>query len=346
MSTPSPAKPTGLLRRSVLALAALGGLALAVPPPASADVVMKLASATINDVQHEWQKTFAKELAARVGDQVKVEIYPASQLGTIPRMLEGVLFGTIESFITPTSFLVGTEPKFEVFDVPALFASPEQIGAVLQDPDYQAHLETLGLDKGLRVIGAIYNSPILLLSTEPVRDLADFDGLKVRTFASPLQMQPLASIGASPLPLPLSEVVPALQSGNIDAMLAGMPILVAFKFYDVAKYVTDLRLSTVISVNVVSEAWYQAQSDEVQAAISAAGWAAAAEVLPFGIANVARTDKIWTEKGGEIIDLPEDQHAELLADFRKIGIDIIRQKPSVMAELERLEAVIKAHPTN
>ena len=66
---------------------------------------MRLASATINDVQHEWQKVFAADLAARLGDRVTVEIYPASQLGTIPRMVEGVLLGTIQSFITPTAFL-------------------------------------------------------------------------------------------------------------------------------------------------------------------------------------------------------------------------------------------------
>src|SRR5690606_21115278 len=111
--------------------------------PAEAQTVMKLASATINDVQHEWQKTFAQELAERVGDKVKVEIYPASQLGSIPRMVEGVLFGTIESFITPTAFLVGTEPKLQVLDAPGLFDSPEHVGRVIHDPAYRDHLETL-----------------------------------------------------------------------------------------------------------------------------------------------------------------------------------------------------------
>ena len=87
-------------------------------PPAQAQTVMKLASATINDVQHEWQKVFAAELQKRVGDKVKTEIYPASQLGAIPRMVEGVLLGTIESFVTPTSFMVPTDPRFTIYDVP------------------------------------------------------------------------------------------------------------------------------------------------------------------------------------------------------------------------------------
>ena len=81
---------------------------MAFAPAASAQVVMKLANATINDVQHEWQKLFVAALQKRVGDKVKAEIYPASQLGAIPRMVEGVLLGTIESFITPTAFMTSS----------------------------------------------------------------------------------------------------------------------------------------------------------------------------------------------------------------------------------------------
>ncbi|MBC6405246.1 MAG: hypothetical protein GDA41_05895 [Rhodospirillales bacterium] len=70
-------------------------------------------------------------------------------------MLESVISDTIESFTTPTFFLAGIEPKFEVFDLPALFASPHQVGGVLHDPEYRIHLATSGLDKGFRVIDAI-----------------------------------------------------------------------------------------------------------------------------------------------------------------------------------------------
>ena len=196
---------------------------------------MKLANATINDVQHEWQKVFAAELAKRAGGKVKTEIYPASQLGAIPRMVEGVLLGTIESFITPTSFLVPTDPRFQIYDVPGLFVSPEHVHAVIHDPAYRDHLETMFLDRGIRVIGAIYNSPTVVLTKKPSPTLEALKGLKVRTFASPLQMEPMKAIGTIPVPLALTEVIPQLQSGGIDGVLAGMPILTAFKYYDSRK---------------------------------------------------------------------------------------------------------------
>ena len=77
---------------------------------------MKMASATINDVQHQWQKVFSQELAGRIGDEINVEIYPASQLGPIPQMAEGVVLGTIESFISPTPFLDPSNPKLVQFE--------------------------------------------------------------------------------------------------------------------------------------------------------------------------------------------------------------------------------------
>src|SRR5207302_9703821 len=73
--------PMPLNRLVPATFAILAVAVLASPRPVAAQTVMKLASATINDVQHEWQKLFAADLQKRVGDKVKTEVYPASQLG-------------------------------------------------------------------------------------------------------------------------------------------------------------------------------------------------------------------------------------------------------------------------
>lgn len=329
-------------RKTTAALAGAFGLMALGVGAAQAQVVMKMASATINDVQHEFQKVFAEELAARVGDAVTVEIYPASQLGTIPRMAEGVLFGTIESFITPTSFLVGTDPRFAVFDTPGLFDDGAHAGRVLHDPEYRDHLEGFAQQSGLRIIGVIYNSPILVLSTTPIETLADFDGLKIRTFATPLQMQPMESVGASPTPMALSEVVPSLQSGGIDGMLAGMPILTAFKYWDVADYVTDLNFATVVSINVVNEDWFQSQPQEVRDAIRQAGRAAEQAVLPWGIENVANANQLWLDNGGQILTLSDEEQAQMQASFAAIAEEVLGEDGAVWAEYESLRDLAAA----
>lgn len=301
---------------------------------------MKLASATINDVQHEWQKVFAEELAGRVGDAVTVEIYPASQLGPIPRMAEGVLLGTIEAFTTPTSFMTNVDPRFQAFDVPGLFRTPQDVGAAIHDPEYRDYLETMFLDKGLRVIGAIYNSPTVVFTTKPVTELDQMKGLKIRTFASPMQVKPMELLGATPLPLALSEVVPQLQSGGLDGLLVGMPILTAFKFYDIGKHITDLRFAEIVSVTVVNEDWFQAQPEEVRAAIVEAGRAAEEAVFQWGIDNVERTYGIWNDNGGVVNTLSDEEQAKMEADFATLAAELVAADPAVQAEYDRLKALV------
>ena len=324
-----------LTRRALGAVAALS-LMLPFAGSAYAQTTMKLASATINDVQHEWQKEFQKEMETRVGDEVTVEIYPASQLGAIPRMAEGVLLGTIEAFTTPTSFVTNVDPRFQAFDVPGLFKDADEVHAVIHDPEFRDYMETLFLDKGVRIIGAIFNSPTQILTREPVTTLDGFKGLKVRTFASPLQLEPMSAIGVNPTPLALSEVTPQLQAGGIDGMLAGIPILTAFKFYDTAKHVTNINMNQIVSVTLVNEAWFQSQSDEVKTAIIEAGRAAEETVFPWGVENVERAEKGWLENGGEVHMLPDDLQAELQATFARVADEVLADQAEVLEVKDRI----------
>ncbi|MEO9526462.1 TRAP transporter substrate-binding protein [Roseibium sp.] len=337
---------TSYTKRLSLAVGAFGtALALMLPIAGAAHAqqsTMKLASATINDVQHEWQKEFQKEVEARAGDALKVEIYPASQLGAIPRMSEGVLLGTIEAFTTPTSFVTNVDPRFQAFDVPGLFKNADEVSAVIHDQEFRDYMETLFLDKGVRIIGAIFNSPTQILTREPVTSIDGFEGLKVRTFASPLQMEPMKAIGVNPTPLALSEVTPQLQAGGIDGMLAGIPILTAFKFYDTAKYVTNINMNQIVSVTLVNEAWFQSQSDEVKTAIIEAGRAAEETVFPWGVENVQRAEKAWLDNGGEIQILPDDQQAELQETFARVTDEVISDQADVVEVRDQIISKLEA----
>ena len=329
------------IKSSTLLVAWLVVTALCTSPVVLAGGTMKMASATINDVQHQWQKVFSQELAGMIGDEINVEIYPASQLGPIPQMAEGVVLGTIESFISPTAFLVPSNPKFKIYDAPGIFDSAQHLGRTIHDPAYRDVLEEIALDSGLRVIGAVYNSPFVVLTTKKVTSLSGLSGLKIRTFASPLQMEPMKAIGVSPLPLPLSEVVPALQTGAVDGMLAGVPILTAFKFYDISPHVLDLQFSHIISVNVINEDWFQSQSETVKQAIREAGRAAETAVLQWGIDNLARSNKAWGEHGGTIYPLSPGDREEMFKIFKEIGTRLLLEDEVTAGEYRRFLEVVE-----
>ena len=111
--------------------------------------VMKLTTATINDTQHEWLKRFAAAVEKDSGGRIKGEIYPASQLGPIPRQIEGVQFGSIQAWIGPPEFLVGVDERYEALSAPGLFTSQDQQVKVINDPPVQKLMLGLGREQRL-----------------------------------------------------------------------------------------------------------------------------------------------------------------------------------------------------
>src|ERR1700690_93125 len=110
---------------------------------------MKLSSPTVNDAPHEWMKAFKAGVEQRSGGKIKVEIYPASQLGQIPATVEGVAMGTIEFAFPAVGFLIGMEPRFQVFDASGTFDGIAHSQKVLADPAVQARLATFGEARGV-----------------------------------------------------------------------------------------------------------------------------------------------------------------------------------------------------
>lgn len=111
------------MRRTSITLAALAaGMAFAVVP-ASAQKVYKLKAGfvTINDSNHYAANFLKKELAKTTNGRIDVGVFPAAQLGRIPRQLEGIQLGTQEAFLIPPGFFVGIDQSFQVPDAPGAF---------------------------------------------------------------------------------------------------------------------------------------------------------------------------------------------------------------------------------
>ena len=75
---------------AVMAIVAMAGATGSTAAQTAPAFTLKIGNATINDVQHEWQKRWGARVEKRAGGRIKVEIYPASQIGSIPRMIEGL----------------------------------------------------------------------------------------------------------------------------------------------------------------------------------------------------------------------------------------------------------------
>ncbi len=92
------------------------------------------------------------------------QVYPASQLGTIPRQIEGTQFGAIQCAVIPPEFFVGIDERFEVLAAPGLVTSAAQGQKVAADPEVLKFYLGLGADKGLHGVAVGFAEPSEVIS--------------------------------------------------------------------------------------------------------------------------------------------------------------------------------------
>jgi TRAP-type C4-dicarboxylate transport system substrate-binding protein len=328
---------------------ALGGMMAALLAPAPAayaqDKVftMKLTTATINDTQHEWLKRFAAEVEKNSKGRIKAEIYPASQLGSIPRQVEGVQFGSIQGWMGPPEFLVGVDERFEAMSAPGLFSSVDQVMKVAQDPAIQKMMYGFGERKGIVGIGFAPIGPSSILSKKQVLKMADLSGMKIRVLASQMQLELIRRMGASPIAMTLADVLPGLQQGTIDGTLTTMTIYTTMHYYDAGKYVINTDQPYVNSIGMMSKKWMDTLPPDLQKVVRDAGTKVTAEITPFVKKFFADQIKIFESKGGIISNLPAAEHDAMIKKVSTIGDDLTKSKPGVNQAVKTLFEAAARH---
>src|ERR1700733_7835914 len=306
----------GFVRWGIATAAAAGPRAvLLAPGPARAQAptfVMKVTTPTINDAPHQYAKDFAALVERDSGGRIKGEVYPASQLGSIPRQIEGTQFGAIQVATVPPEFFVGVDERFEVMAAPGLVDSLEHGQRVAGDPEVLKLMLKLGADKGLHGAGLMMAQPSCIISKTPIRHLADFKGKKIRIFASQFQSVAFDRLGVTPVAMTLGDVLPALQQGAIDGAGAGIGPFVHLHFGDAAKYITEANTPAIFIILEVSQKWYDTLPKDLQDIVDRDGAAVAARVNPMALQMYQEQRKTWTTNGGELISLPRDEQASMM----------------------------------
>jgi TRAP-type transport system periplasmic protein len=325
----------------------LGGLALATAIATTAPAqqfTMKLSQPTINDITHEFFKRLKAGVEERSKGRIKVEIYPANQLGQIPAVVEGVALGTIEVGVAASGFFVSLEPRFQVLDGPGLFDDTQHGYRVTTDPEIRARLATFGIDKGIEILVPGVYSPLAILNHKPIRTVADFQGQKVRTpGGAPIQVEPFRKLGLIPVSLPLGDALPAMQNKTIDGLISGLTVFTNFKYYDIAKSVTYLPATTLLAPAIINRQFLKRIGPELEAIVREEARKAELAYADWNVQENKRGEDAWRKSGGEIIILPPAEARRYLDTVEPISNQILSANPKIKEDQEALLAAGKKY---
>jgi len=323
--------PRVSLARTPLLPAALFAAALALGSAAATaqTFTAKMGTATINEDQHEWLKRLKELVEQRSNGRFKADIFPANQLGSIPRQIEGIQLGTQEVWIGPPGFMIGLDQRFQVYDSPGWFDDIDHAFRTVTDPDLRGKLLSMGEAKGIKGLGIIMTSQTSFVSRTPIRTLADFKGKKIRVLASKIERRITDEFGASPISMDLSEVITAISQGTVDAARSGISVWVPFKYQTVAKYLLDTREAFIPAIAVASKAWFDKLPADLQTIVLDAAREIEPEIQAFGTKLKAGMHETWVQGGGEIVRLSPAEQAEYLRRTASIGAEIAAENPAV-----------------
>jgi len=307
---------------------------LAAPSARAADdksFVMKISLATVDDVLHQYAKNYAAALTQDSNGRIKAEVYPASQLGSIQRQAEGVQFGAIQCQVVPPEFLVGIDERFELLTAPGLVRNLMEGQRLAADPAVRELMLGLGADKGLHGVALFMVTPSSVIARMPIRRLADFQGKKIRIFASQFQSVAIKRLGAIPKPMTLAEVLPALQDNSIDGAISNTANFTAMHYVDAAKYVTEIGQPAIFAVVEISKKWYDTLPPELQQVVDKDAAAQAVAIVPQTAEIDGRARKAWVDGGGELISLSADDQTAMLKILAGVGDEVSNAKPQLSA---------------
>ncbi len=314
---------------------------LLLPMVASAATVMKIGFVTINDGQHKSANWIAQEVSKRTNGSITVKVFPAAQLGKIPRQIEGVLLGTQEAFISPPGFFVGLNKGFMAPDAPGLFESIDHQTRALNHPSVRDKFLNLGTQKGVTGMYIVSAGSSALAMRDPVRKIADMEGKKIRVLASPMEVAIMKTLGAAGTPMAYSEVLPAIQRRVLDGASSAVVVMGPSKFYTAAKFLTPTNFTYIPSAMWTSARWLAKLSENERQVIKQVGMDVTPMANNWSKEDTAKWEARWADEGGTVLRLEEADAKAAIDKLRPLSADIFVKDAAIAPMYKLLVAAAK-----
>ncbi len=251
------------------------------------------------------------------GGRLKIDIYPAMQLGGAPpQLVDQVRDGVVDLVWTLPSYTPGRFPKTEVFELPFVMSDPITMNKALRDY-YQMHLRDEY--EGIHVLllhvhmGQVFH----MRDGQPIRSVEDLRGKTIRTPGATGTLF-LEAAGATPYQSPVPEVPQLLSRGVVDGVMVPFEVVPPYKVHELTKHHTFTvpRIHTAVFMLAMNETSYNNLPDDLKKVIDDNTGLNLAEFAGQVWIDVEGPGENFArELGNEFIYLPDEE----VDKFRAVG---------------------------
>lgn len=224
-----------------------------------------------NSVQHTkmlrgWCDNIAKDSANRL----QCQIFPSMQLGGTPAQLyDQARDGVADVVWTLPGYTSGRFPRVEVFELPFTMTNAEATSAAAWEY-YEKHAKEEFKDTKMLAVH-VHGPGNIFTAKKQIKTLADIKGMKLRA-PTRLTTKLLASLGATPVGMPVPAVPDALSKGVIDGAVIPYQVAPSIKIDELTKFTAETdrsqpALYTSLFVLPMNKAKYDSLPPDLQKVI-------------------------------------------------------------------------------
>jgi len=305
----------------VLAAAALAVLGGGQPEEAAAGTsvqVVKFSSPVAPDHPNNIAALkFAEIVNRESGGRLKVEVFPANQLGNVKDVIENVMTGSVHMYMGGTSETSLFQSEFAVMDAPYLFRDYDHLMKGAKSDVVKEIGAKLEKNRGVKILTAeiYYGARHLTTRNKPIKTPADLKGMLVRAPDQPIYLEAVRAMGATPTPVAFSDLYMALKQGVVDGQENPIPTIYTYKYYEAQKYL--MLTGHMLRVNVIGAdaSWYNKLSPDLK------------QIMGKALDEAVTLNNQLTLK----------QEKDMLEELKKLGMEVVQ--PDVEAFREAAKVV-------
>lgn len=179
-----------------------------------------------------WSEKVTRESNGRI----RFQLFPALQLGgTVPQLFDQAKDGVADIVWTQTGVTAGRFPRVEVFELPFVMTDVDGTSRAIWE-FFETNKEANAEFRDVKPIGFFVHGPGVIHSRDKaIRTLGDLRGMKVRG-STRLATRLLATLGATPVGMPITGVAEGMSKGVIDAAMTSWEVVPAIRLQELSKF--------------------------------------------------------------------------------------------------------------
>lgn len=310
------------MKRLIIAIFAVTLIAAAAP--ASAETIKLATLAPKGSPWHEILEDMAAEWEAASGGEIKVRIYPGGVLGDEPDLVRKLRIGQIDGAMLTSVGLTKLVPEFWVFALPMMLASYEELDYVRDriGPRLKAKFR----EKGFLVLNWGEAGWVRFFSNTPIVTPDDLRKIKLFVWAGdPVLEDAWRTEKFDIVPLPVTEMFSALQSGMVDSYSTTAVASLSFQWFGMAPYMLDMNWAPLVGGTILRVKTWDRLPEPVQARMLAAAEKAGRRFSERTRAFEAEAVRVMQKNGLTVTKVPPEAYAQWEEGARGAGA-LIRER--------------------